>query len=297
MLADKCVEDSDLDGVDVNVFFPSVVIRLYDLIDPMLTAAVFRAYNDWLADFCSYDSRRLKGVAALILPDDVDAAVRELERCVERGFVGGMIPMLSGPDPTYDDAIYDRLWAAAVEMGVPLMMHTGGIRKVAGREAPIDITRINNSRPQGGSDVMPRDNLIAMVYGGVFERFPELQVGVMEMGTGWIPYFVRSLDRSYLVRRDTAPRPKEFGDGMAPSDFIRRNVFFGYQDEDLGVLFRDIIGVDNLLYANDYPHPDCVWPRSRQVLESIYQTAGCTQEEKAKLAGGNAARIFGLKPA
>jgi hypothetical protein len=104
---------------------------------------------------------------------------------------------------------------------------------------------------------------------------------------------MRSIDRSYFVWRGDAPRPREFADGMAPSDFIRRNVFFGYEDDDLGIRFRDLIGVENLVYANDYPHADCVWPRSRQVLELML--TGCTEEEKAKLAGGNATRIYGLQ--
>ena len=133
-----------------------------------------------------------------------------------------------------------------------------------------------------------------MIFGGVFERYPDLKFGVMEMGTGWVPFFLRWLDRSYLVKREAAPRPKEFGDGVAPGDFVRQNVFFGFQDEDLGVEFREFIGTDNLVYANDYPHSDCVWPRSRQVLERIFTTAGCTEEEKAKLAGGNAAHVFGF---
>ena len=143
-------------------------------------------------------------------------------------------------------------------------------------------------------DAHARENLTAMIFGGLFERYPDLKLGVMEMGTGWVPFFLRWLDRSYLVKREAGPRPKEFGDGVAPGDFIRQNVFFGFQDEDLGVEFREFIGTDNLVYANDYPHSDCVWPRSRQVLERIFTTAGCTEQEKAKLAGGNAARVFGF---
>ncbi|MBM3946510.1 MAG: amidohydrolase [SAR202 cluster bacterium] len=302
MLPDRCVADSDLDGVDVNVFFPSAPITFYRIPDARLLQAIFRAYDDWVADFCSYDPRRLKGVATLVLPEDIEGAVAELERCVKKGFVGGQIPMLSAPDPTYDDPVYDPLWAAAQEMQAPLMMHTGGNRSTQAATTPVGMAMASGApRPpavgKGASDASARDNIAAMIYGGVFERFPRLQVGCMEMGTGWVPYFIRVMDRSYVVRRGDGPRAKTFKDGMAPGDFVRRNVFFSYQDEDLGILTRDIISVDNLMYANDYPHPDCVWPRSRTVLERMYAGAGCTEQEKAKLAGGNAARIFRLEAA
>jgi predicted TIM-barrel fold metal-dependent hydrolase len=292
-LPGPCAEDSDLDGVDVNVFFPSPAITFYAVPDSELLKAIFRAYNDWLAEFCSYDPRRFKGIAALVPSDDVPAAVGELERCVDMGFVGGMIPMLSVPDPTYEDAMYDPLWETAQGLGVPLTIHTGGIRHV---ETASQLIASQNAVPRRPMymDAHARENLTAMIFGGVFERYPDLKFGVMEMGTGWVPFFLRWLDRSYLVKREGGPRPKEFGDGVAPSDFIRQNTFFGFQDEDLGVEFREFIGTDNLVYANDYPHSDCVWPRSRQVLERIFTTAGCTEEEKAKLAGGNAARVFGL---
>jgi len=289
----ECLDDSDLDGVDVNVFFPSPGLTFLAVSDADFLGAVFRVYNDWLAEFCSYDARRLKGVAMLLPSDDVAAAVAELERCVGEGFVGGLIPMLSAPDRTYDDPAYDRLWDAAQGLGVPLMMHTGGIRRVAAVENMLNQNAVA-SRPLY-MDANARENLTALIYGGVFQRFPQLKIGIMEMGTGWVPFFMRMLDRGYLVRRDGGPRPREFGDGVAPSDFIRNNVFFGYQDEDLGVEFREYIGVDNLVYANDYPHSDCVWPRSREVLERIFVKAGCTEAEKIKLAGANAARIFGFE--
>ena len=294
-LPKECLEDSDLDGVDVNVFFPSPAITFYAVPESAFLQAIFRAYDDWLAEFCAYEPRRLKGVAALTPCDDVAAAVAELQRCVELGFVGGMIPMLSAPDPTYDDPRYDQLWEAAQGLGVPLMMHTGGIRHV---ETAANMLN-QNAAPRRPTymDANARENMTALIFGGVFERYPRLQIGIMEMGTGWVPFFMRMLDRGYVVKREGGPRPKEFGDGIAPSDFIRRNIFFGYQDEDLGVEFRDLIGVDNLVYANDYPHSDCVWPRSREVLERIFSAAGCSEEEKAKLAGGNAARIFGLETA
>jgi predicted TIM-barrel fold metal-dependent hydrolase len=79
---------------------------------------------------------------------------------------------------------------------------------------------------------------------------------------------------------------------MLPSDYIHRNVFYGFQEDALGVKLRDIIGVDNLLWGSDYPHVESTFPRTQQILGEIL--AECTEEEKAKIAGGNAARIYHL---
>jgi len=77
---------------------------------------------------------------------------------------------------------------------------------------------------------------------------------------------------------------------MRPSDYFHRNVFVSSQEDDLGIRLRNIIGVDNLLWGSDYPHTESTFPRSRQILEQIL--ADCTEEEKAKIAGGNAARLY-----
>jgi len=78
-----------------------------------------------------------------------------------------------------------------------------------------------------------------------------------------------------------------------PSDFFHRQVFVGFQEDALGVQMRDIIGVDNLMWGSDYPHPESTFPRSREIIDETL--AGCTEDEKAKIAGGNCARMFGFK--
>jgi predicted TIM-barrel fold metal-dependent hydrolase len=194
--------------------------------------------------------------------------------------------------------VYEPLWAAAEEMDVPLMFHSSISRSTQGATTPKNFDSAAGHRSAGGTglgDALARDNISRLLDGGVFERHPTLKIGCCELGTGWVPFYLRSMDRAYLVRRHATARV--FADGMVPSDLIKRNVFFGFQDEDLGVSYRDIIGVDNLVYANDYPHGDCVWPRSRQVLEYIFTQAACTEDEKTKLASGNAARIFKLEVA
>jgi predicted TIM-barrel fold metal-dependent hydrolase len=135
-----------------------------------------------------------------------------------------------------------------------------------------------------------------MIFSGVFERFPKLQVGSVEMELSWAPHFLDRLDYNYTQRppRDRSPRDNwgQFKSDMIPSDYFHRNVFLGFQEDMLGIQMRDIIGVDNLLWGSDYPHQESTFPRSHQILEEIL--SDCTEEEKAKIAGGNAARIYNL---
>jgi predicted TIM-barrel fold metal-dependent hydrolase len=81
-------------------------------------------------------------------------------------------------------------------------------------------------------------------------------------------------------------------EGALPSDYFHSNIFLGFQEDALGIKDRDIIGVDQLLWGADYPHQESTFPKSRQIIDEVL--AECTQEEKAKIVGNNAARIYGL---
>jgi predicted TIM-barrel fold metal-dependent hydrolase len=129
-----------------------------------------------------------------------------------------------------------------------------------------------------------------MVFSGVFERHPKLQIGSVEMELSWIPHFLDRIDYTYTQRVQEGRY--RFKEAMLPSDYIHRNVFYGFQEDSLGIKLRDIIGVDNLLWGSDYPHVESTFPRTQQILEEIL--AECTEEEKAKIASGNAARIYHL---
>ena len=82
------------------------------------------------------------------------------------------------------------------------------------------------------------------------------------------------------------------GRGCFPATIIHQNIFAGFQEDALGIRDREIIGVNNMLWGSDYPHAESTFPRSQQILEEILRD--CTKEEKAKIAGGNAARIYHL---
>src|SRR6202030_40717 len=117
-----------LDGGAGDVFYPSQGLFFFRLADPPLMSAIFRAYNDWLADFFRTDPARLKGVAMINL-DDVEDATRELERAARFGLGGAMTAEYPAEDRRYARPEYERFWAAASALDLPLSLHTATRRQ------------------------------------------------------------------------------------------------------------------------------------------------------------------------
>ncbi len=288
-IPEEHIKDLDLDGIDVSILYPSVGLQLYCTVpDSELLSASFRAYNDWLAEFCKHCPDRLKGIG-MVNVDDVQDGLRELERGAKMGLAGAMITIYPPEDKPYDSPIYEPLWAAAQDLEMPLSLHIATNRPGPGQQyMDLDTTK---SSFVCNTDHWVRISLADMIYSGVFERYPKLQVGSVEMELSWVPHFLDRLDYNYTQRAigDTSYRFK--GDAL-PSDFFHSNVFLGFQEDDLGIKMRDIIGVDNLMWGSDYPHVESTFPRSREIIEKIL--VDCTDEEKAKIVGENSVRIYHL---
>jgi predicted TIM-barrel fold metal-dependent hydrolase len=127
-----------------------------------------------------------------------------------------------------------------------------------------------------------------MIFSGVFERYPDLKLAIVEFELAWVPHLLSSMDYTYRERHEEALY--RFKDGMRPSDFFHRNVFLSFQEDAIGIRLRDIIGVDNMMWGSDYPHSESTFPQSRQILSQIL--AGVPEDECARIVGGNTARLY-----
>src|SRR5262252_6349102 len=128
------LRDMALDGVAGEVLYPSQGLFYFKVTDPLLMSAIFRAYNDWLAEFCRTDPARLKGIAMINL-DDVEDGTRELERAARLGLSGAMITEYPAEDRRYDQPEYEPFWAAAAALDMPLSLHTATRRQGKTRAA------------------------------------------------------------------------------------------------------------------------------------------------------------------
>ena len=288
-IPEEHVKDMDIDGIDVSIVYPTVGLLLYGVPDGELLSSAFRTYNDWVAEFCGAIPKPLKGIAVLNV-DDVQKGVKELERCAKMGFVGAMITVYPPAGQGYDKPEYEPLWATAQDLGMPLSLHLATNRPCSGQEfADLDTS---TSAFVTNVDHWVRMSLANIIFSGVFERYPKLQVGSVEQELSWAPHFLERLDYTYTQRVQGVSQGYRFKGDALPSDYFHNNVFLGFQEDALGIRDRHIIGVDNLMWGGDYPHTESTFPRSRQIIEEIL--TDCTEEEKAKIVAGNSARVYGF---
>ena len=280
------VQDLDEEGIDSAVMFTTMGLRFAGVGDPGLAGALCCAYNDWLADFCRVAPDRLIGVALAPL-QDVDAAIVEAQRAVGTlGFRGVTVR----PNPVLGRMLshpaYDRLWAAMEELGVPLCIHEGQTQNVPSTGDD----RFQNhwmrhvvSHPQES-----QMTCLALIGGGVLERFPKLRVGFFESGVGWLAHWLERMDEHVEHFRWEVQ-----GLQLKPSEYFQRQCFISADPLERTLpAMAELVGDDVIVWATDYPHPDGLFPGAARAI------AGRTdvpEESLQKILGENAAREFGLK--
>jgi predicted TIM-barrel fold metal-dependent hydrolase len=203
------------------------------------------------------------------------------------GFVGAMIAVYPLEGCSYDRPEYEPLWAAAQDLGMPIGLHNGTNRPSPGNQfADLDTTKHSF---MSSIDHWVRMSLADIILSGVFERYPNLQVGSVEHELSWVPHFLGQMDNSYTQDAIGGGKLKE---GALPSDFFHNNVFVGFQEDAVGIELRNHIGVNQIQWGSDYPHPGGTFPKSQQILEEML--LNCTEGEKVKIVGGNAARVYDI---
>jgi uncharacterized protein len=272
--------DMDTEGIDVAVLYGSVSLGFFGLQDGAYADGCCRAYNDWLASYCSADPDRLKGVPALALQAP-ELARAEAERAVgELGFVSLTLPCALGPR-ALDDPFFDPFYALAQDLDVPIGFHAGGGRFTYDRFVDAYATQHALEFP---FNIMFAT--AALLAGGVLERFPRLRVALLEAGVGWLPYFLERLDEHWEKRRG------EMRATRRPSDMVGDGRFVVSCEPEEATLstVADLVGPEVIAYASDYPHWDAEFPRS---VAAIARRTELADELKAAILGGNATRILG----
>jgi predicted TIM-barrel fold metal-dependent hydrolase len=298
------LKDMDLDGVWAEVLYPpqrTMSHFLGDDDDDFVLAGV-EAYNNFLFDeFCASDPTRLIGLAQM--PSlGIDQAIDGLRKAKARGAKGVIISNWpsGGEHLSTDD---DPFWAAAVDEGIPVAVHINIIsrkqraaaRKTAAKsgnalyDMSSEATRAKAIGSMSHVFSMCAGNITQMIFTGVFERFPELQMCWIETGVGWIPHLIESIDDRYWRNRVWGDLPIT----EPPSAYWYRNNAATFITDRSGIALRHSAGIDNIMWSSDYPHHGNDWPYSRKVIED---TMGqIPNDEKGQITGGNAIRIWHLQ--
>lgn len=282
------LEDMDTDRVEAEVLYTDVLCGTpFYSMEEGGRAAYFRAFNAAALDFAAHDPKRLLPVYVVPIVE-IDEAVREVEHLAAAGARAIMLPLYPTDIglPHYSDSRYDPLWSAISETGMPVSQHVGindALMTVMGYD-PTPAKGIFQSLPP----IFMAEVLAGWIVPGILERFPRLRIVLVEAGLGWIPYF--------LERLDTMKERHGWDHyGMLPelpSFYWRRQMLATFEEDTYGVSQRHRIGVENLMWATDYPHPDSTWPNSQQVLETHF--GDVPLDEARLMIGGNVARLYGL---
>ncbi|ETW93490.1 MAG: hypothetical protein ETSY1_38975 [Candidatus Entotheonella factor] len=274
-----------IDGVSGEVLYPSQGLFYFKVQDTKLQEAIFSTYNDWLAEFCSTNPQRLKGLAMISL-DDIQSGIREMERAAKKGLCGAMISEYPAEARRYLEPEYEPFWAAAQDLNMPLSLHTATKRE--GKSTGSYQRTLHDASRRATKAFLPATSMCDMIFAGVFERYSKLKLAIVEFELSWVPYVLTNMDYCYRERHEEAFY--RFKNQMKPSDFYYQHVVLSFQEDDIGVRMRDVIGVDNMMWGSDYPHSESTFPKSREVLDEILQ--GVPDDERAKVVGLNAAKLY-----
>lgn len=263
-------------GVAAEVLYPQWSMLLYGLDDSQLQTAVLRAYNEWLAEFAAAAPGHFIGVGLLPV-HDVGAAIEGLAHAVEIGLPGVALPS-KRKDLAFNDDRFEPLWDAIEASTLPLSLHVAPTLVHWGKGA-IGANIVNNLSPFRG--IFP-----IFVFSGILERHPGLRLVLTEGGISWVASTLYDMDLVY-ERFNSFLRPRL---EAAPSEIWRRQCYATFQDDPVGLATIDRIGVQNVLWAADYPHPEGTYPRTQQIVSE--QFAHLPDADTAAIVGGNARSLW-----
>ncbi len=275
----------DRDGVEAEVLYSEVsAFRAFGLV-PSDWRPISRAFTDTKSDFAAVDPDRL-AVSYQVPIIDIRYAVAEVQRLAELGARSVHLPNFPSEFglPDYHERVYDPLWGALQETGLSISHHLGNRSWLYDvfRRDPTPQCAIFTSLP-----ALALSEVIAWwILTGTLERFPGLQIVFVEPGLYWIPGFLAGLDRKADGRYDLP------GLRLKPSEYFRRNMAATFMDDMVGLQARHLVGIENILWSTDFPHPATTWPNSVATVEA--QFAGIPDHEREAITSGNAARIYGF---
>lgn len=289
----EVLAELERDGVVGAVLIGRIAVN-YDTMPIEADIAYCKVVNDWTAEHWRPYMDRV--AAGIVLPyRDVDACVRELERCAAMGMRPALMPDGIGDNP-YHLPQWEPLWEAANALKIPITMHVGGTRLPSAAHGAF--------KPYAGlafvgwynQCVGMGETLGWLTFTGVFERYPDLHVIMTEGYAGWLGFAMQFWDHHWndtrfgaqqKVNGDWAPRIE-----APPSFYLKRQAHATFMWDPMAVANRHLTGTDCLLWGNDYPHREGSFPESQDWVEKQFD--GVPEHEIEAMTWGNAAKLFGI---
>jgi class 3 adenylate cyclase/predicted TIM-barrel fold metal-dependent hydrolase len=265
------------------------VTRQVLTLDAYLEEACFPAYKDWIGEYCSVAPDRLFGVAC-ISTYDIDHGVAELQRSKKAGLPGAMVWQAPPPELSFASDHYERQWPTDQDLEVPIGMHilTGQpfpwprpVNRGGRRQAFQTMRSAVNSKLLYASNAMSD-----LILTGVLERYPRLKFVLVENEVSWIPFYLRQYDKYWGRGNLDSPLT------MLPSEYFFRQFYATFFNDPPARWIFDHWANNNLMWSNDYPHPNSTWPKSHEVIAS--DLGHVSTETRARLLRENVRELYQL---
>ena len=287
----KRLSDINEDGVSAEVVYPNGIFKVFASPDPGYQMAMAQLYNNYYYDLFGEHGDTFV-LSAMVPTIGIEGAIDEVKRIHKQGYRSVSVPV-SRPSLPYNKSNYDPLWATVEDLGIPLSFH------VFTRSEPFSVDAL---REMGGAKSADGIELIGLVQGmaegmnpllllsasGALDRCPDMKFVLVECGTGWLAWALYALDDMY-ERRHMWHVPKL---EMRPSEYFRRQGYITFGDDPIGLHNIEFTGADCMMWGSDYPHDEGTFPHSREVIEETFK--GISEEDKRKIVGGNAAKLYGF---
>lgn len=255
-------------------------------LDGDLAFAGATAHNRWLAELCADSPLRRAGVALVPMVFDVERAAKMVEESHEMGLRGGIaIPTMWVDYEPYHHPKYDIVWERCAALDMPVHVHSGP----APRHEYLDNMGIYVSEVI----LWAYRPLRFMLWGGVFERHPDLKFVVTESGAYWAPDMLWQMHNQYQSVGGAAKIAKQLGAAVSrsPVEYFDENCYLGASTTKRNELARRYaIGVRNIMWGNDFPHPEGTWPHTDEYLKKNF--GDIPIDETAQMLGGVAAEVY-----
>jgi uncharacterized protein len=260
--------------------------------DSETNLACIRAYNDHIADFCTTDPKRLIPIG-IIPMQSLEAAVTEIKRFANKGVRGGLIPANPGQERFWNDPQFEPIWKTMAEHDVSINLHTSSQRAA---KLPSNLPNEQGGSPgsaestQTLSRMMNAIPVATLLWSGIFDRYPNVKLVSVETDVGWLAYVRHRAEWVYKnsqKRWTVTPTLKH-----NPGYYFGRNLYATFQDDYAGIHGREMIGVDALCWASDFPHPETTWPHTKESLAEQFK--GVADAEVRKMVSENSARLYAI---
>ncbi len=278
------IVELDREGIEAELIYTTLGLVMYTIEDGPFQQACFRAFNDWLADFCAAVPKRLFGVA-MIPPHSPERAAAELERCAKLGLRGAMISVDDDDEQGYSHPAYDRLWSAAAACGIPISLHVAASTQ--------SFRRTNNAFTDFSLGFAQTMYTIAnMIFEGLFDRHPGLKVISVENDAAWPLAMLERMDDRFLRDQGWAGVSKGLSTRKVPSDVFRQHIACTFMRDRTAIENRERIGSGNIMWGSDFPHFDGGWPDAAGRLAAQFE--GVPLADQIRIGRTNCIEFYDL---